>query len=239
MGFNFDGGLASKLTIGANGKYDIDIHIQGIAAHAGLRPQEGVSAIAIAGIAIADLQRNGWLGRIERNKESGVSNIGIILGGSATNVVAESAAIKAEVRSHDPGFRRQIVDAYRKAFEDAASSVHNAEGQVGSIQFQAQPFYEAYRLNENEPCIAIAEAAVRSIGGEPIHTVTDGGIDANWINAHGIPMVSLGCGQEKIHTIEETLYLPEFHKACRIALLLATASEEPEVTSVQVSKAVR
>ena len=71
MAFNWDGGAATKLTVGATGGYRIRIEIDGIASHAGVAPERGVSAISIAAVAIADLQQNGWLGLVEKGKQKG------------------------------------------------------------------------------------------------------------------------------------------------------------------------
>ena len=66
--------------------------------------------------------------------------------------------------------------------------------------------------------IAVVEEVMRNLGLEPARAVCNGGLDANWMTARGIPTVTLGCGQENPHTVEERLNLAEFHRACRIAL---------------------
>jgi len=63
---------------------------------------------------------------------------------------------------------------------------------------------------------------VTAVGREPIRAVSNGGLDANWLNAHGIPTVTLGCGQMNVHTTSEMLDLAAYRDACRIALTLAT-----------------
>ena len=78
-----------------------------MASHAGVCPEQGVSAIAIASLAIADLVRGGWHGLVEKGKSRGTSNVGFIHGGEATNVVTDRVTLKAEARSHDPKFRGQ------------------------------------------------------------------------------------------------------------------------------------
>ncbi len=55
--------------------------------------------------------------------------------------------------------------------------------------------------------------------------IANGGLDANWLTARGIPSVTMGCGQRDPHTVKETLDLEDFEGACRIALRLATATE--------------
>ena len=116
LAFNWDGGAADKLTIGATGGYRMDIGIDGLAAHAGAAPEHGISAIAIASLAIADLVREGWHGLVVKGNHSGTSNVGFIHGGEATNVVTDRVDLKAEARSHDPAFRQKIVDAIEAAF---------------------------------------------------------------------------------------------------------------------------
>ena len=86
--------------------------------------------------------------------------------------------------------------------------------------------YEAFRLGDDDPCVVAACAAVRRCEAEPVLAVSNGGLDANWLAARGIPLrFPLGCGQENVHTASERLDFVEFRRACRIALLLATSPE--------------
>ena len=118
-----------KLTIGATGALPhSEITIHGIASHAGGAPEQGVSAITIAGLAIADLSRNGWLGDVRRGHRSRHQQYRHNSGGAATNVVTDRVEIKAEARSHDPTFRRQIREAIEQAFRNAAGEVRNITG---------------------------------------------------------------------------------------------------------------
>lgn len=220
--FNFDGGSSEKITIGATGGYRMTIRIHGIASHAGNAPEKGASAITIAAMAIADLHRAGWLGRIVKDEGSGTSNVGVIEGGEATNVVTPHVTLRAEARSHDRAFRRVIVRTIAESFRRAAREVETSEGQRGSVQIQGRLDYEAFRLAPESPAVQAAEAAVRAVGGVPRLAVSNGGLDANWMTARGIPTVSLGCGQVNPHTTAERLQLPEFQRACRVALHLAT-----------------
>jgi tripeptide aminopeptidase len=222
LAFNFDGGAAEKVTLGATGGYRMDIEIRGIAAHAGVVPEQGVSAIAIAALAIADLHNEGWHGKIEKNGHMGTSNIGVIHGGEATNVVTPLVELRAEARSHNPAFRKRIIRAIEKAFTQAAKKVRNSKRQTGEVAFSGQLDYEAFRLDSEEPSVQMAETVIRNLGLTPQRAISNGGLDANWLSVRGIPTVSLGCGQENAHTPAERLNLPEFHKACRIALNLAT-----------------
>ncbi len=225
LAFNWDGGSAEKLTVGATGAYRLEITVHGIASHAGGAPEQGVSAIAIAGLAIAELQQAGWLGDVRKGASRGTSNIGVIHGGAATNVVTDCVELKAEARSHDPVFRRAIRDAIIEAFKKAAGQVRSITGAAGKVSCESRQDYESFRLPDDDPSIAAAGAAVAATGGKPFHFVSNGGLDANWLTARGIPTVTLGCGQLNAHMVTEQLDLAEFRRACRVALRLATASE--------------
>jgi tripeptide aminopeptidase len=201
------------------------VTIDGVASHAGGHPEDGISAIAVASLAIADLAENGWHGLIEKGRNRGTSNVGIIQGGDATNVVTPKLTLNAEARSHDPKFRKRIVAEFQKAFQRAAKSLRNTAKDTATIHFDAQLKYEAFVLSENEPCVQTALAAVRSVGLEPGTRISNGGLDANWMVAHGIPTVTLGCGQQDIHTVNEALHVESYLQACRIGLQLATGSD--------------
>lgn len=222
LAFNFDGGPAGRVTIGATGGYRMDIRISGLASHAGVAPEKGVSAITIAGCAIAELHRDGWLGRVEKGDRRGTSNIGVIHAGDATNVVTPEAHLRAEARSHDPRFRERIVQAIERAFRRAAKAVRNSERKCGQAVIEGRLDYEAFRLSSDDPSLAAAEDALRRMGLSPVRNISNGGLDANWMTAHGIPTVTMGCGQENMHTTAERLHLGEFEQACRVAWQLAT-----------------
>ncbi|MCA9246038.1 MAG: M20/M25/M40 family metallo-hydrolase [Planctomycetales bacterium] len=221
LAFNFDGGAPEKLTIGATGGYRMSIKIHGRASHAGVAPEEGVSAIVIAAVAIADLQKEGWLGLVEKPEGTGTSNVGVIRGGEATNVVTDLVHVRAEARSHDARFRRRIVREIEHAFQNAARRVRSVSGRKGTVEVEGQLDYESYLLPRDTPCLDVAQRAAEAEGLQPSLAVADGGLDANWMNAHGIPTVSLGCGQKNIHTVDETLNLVQFEQACRIAVRVA------------------
>jgi tripeptide aminopeptidase len=221
LAFNFDGGPAAKLSIGATGGYRMDIAVEGLASHAGGAPEQGVSAIAIASLAVADLTRGGWHGLIEKDGTRGSSNVGVIQGGAATNVVCDRVEIKAEARSHDKKFRERIVGEIHAAFDRAAAEVASASGRKGRVQIEGRLDYEAFKLADNEPCLLAAEGAVRDAGAQPVRAISNGGLDANWLTAHGIPTVTLGAGQISPHTLGEALDVAEFQLACRIGTRLA------------------
>ena len=74
-----------------------------------------------------------------------------------------------------------------------------------------------------EQAAALSRRGV-TVGRTPVPHVTNGGLDGNWLTARGLPTVTLGCGQENVHTVNEALDIEEFQDACRIGLCLATQS---------------
>lgn len=221
--FNFDGGVVDKLTCGAIGGERMTIKVHGIAAHAGVSPQSGASAIVMASKAIASLHENGWLGLIDKpGLGVGTANVGVFHGGDATNVITPLVVMRAEARSHDAAMRQRIVGEIEKAFEIAAAGVSNDAGQTGRIEFESRVEYESFALPDDDPSVLAGEAAVKAVGRSPYRNISNGGLDANWLFRHGIRAVTLGCGQKNIHTIDERLSIADYLDACRVALHLIT-----------------
>jgi len=228
MGFNFDGRSASDITIGAVGADRWEVDVVGKASHAGVYPERGVSASMVAALAMADVYDGGWFGKVVKDGREGTSNVGPIgdgdgkAAGQATNVVTDFVHIKGESRSHDPKFFREITAAYKSAFVAAGCRVADHEGRGAKVKFTSRTDYHPFRLKEDAPVVKRAIAAAKSIGREPVTRVTNGGLDANWIVKHGIPTVTLGAGQNDIHTVQEWVDVPEFLEGCRMAVALAT-----------------
>ncbi len=225
LAFNWDGGGWNDLTVGANGGYRFEVTLTGRASHAGIDPAGGISAITIAGVAIAQLHHDGWLGLIDKNGRQGTSNIGSLLAQGSTNVVVDRARVIGEIRSHDPEFRKEILAAFAQAFEHAAQTVRASDGTSGGQQFQAELQYESFRIAEDAPSVELARQVLRTLDTEPNLRVTNGGLDANEMTAHGLPTVSLGCGQYNVHTVAETVQRHGFRQACRAARRLATCED--------------
>lgn len=224
IAINFDGGTVEKLTVGATGGERMTIDLFGKATHAGVAPEEGINAATIFSLAAADLHANGWLGRINRDGGAGTSNIGVVQGGEATNVVMPHLQVRAEARSHDSGMRTKIVEAYQNAFRDAVGKVTALDGTTGRVDFTSRVDYDSFKLGDGCPSVELARKAIQSIGRTPYEEVAGGGLDANWLFCHGIEAVTLGCGQKNIHTVNETLVIDDYLDACRIALKIASGS---------------
>lgn len=220
--FNWDGRDPAGLVIGAVGANYLSIDVNGIASHAGVHPEDGVNAAVVASVALADLQQNGWHGLVEKGKQTGTSNLGVIEGGAATNVVMPECRLLAEARSHQRKFRDRITSEFEKAFAKAVQSVTTANGRTGSFTMTEDSRYEAFRIKPSDACVKMAMQALKSLNLNAHTIIGNGGLDANWLTAHGFPTVTMGCGQHNIHTVDEFLDLNEYLKACDVALKLAS-----------------
>src|SRR5258708_667237 len=229
LSFNFDGGRPAKLTIGSIGADRLDIEVTGISSHAGLHPEKGASAVVAAGKAIADLHDRGLLGAISYRNTRLTTNMGIVAGGTAVNVVPERVMLKAEVRGQDRELRASLANVFKSAFEEAAVAVRNVDKQAARSDTRFRTDYEAFLLADSEPCVLEAERAIRWAGLTPFRAVANGGTEPNWLLFHGITTVSLGAGQVAAHSLEEGVNIEEYEKACLIALRLATVTSKKGV----------
>jgi len=230
MAFNYDGGSASNVVIGAVGADRWEVEIFGRASHAGVAPERGISATMILALALADVKAGGWFGKVVKGKKQGTSNVGPVTGGEgrpagdATNVVTDYVHVRGECRSHDGKFFKEITKAYKAAFEKAAKAVKNSDGKSGRVKFKAQTDYYPFRQKDTLPVVKRAVAAVTANGGTPNIRAANGGLDANWMVRHGIPTVTFGAGQNEPHTIDEWINLDEYERACALAVRLATTA---------------
>ena len=228
MCFNVDGRLAAELIIGAVGQENWDVEIRGKASHAGVAPEKGISATLVAAVALTEAHRGGWFGKVIKPDGTGTSNPGVFGGkdgkaaGDATNVVTDYVHIKGEARSPDAAFAAAIAKAYREAFAKAQAEVKDAGGETAEVKFTNQPAYPPFKLAEDGPVLRRAKRAAESLGLKPTTIFSNGGLDANWFDKHGVPTVTIGSGQYEIHTIKEYLDLAEFANGCRLAVALAT-----------------
>ncbi len=231
MCINVDGQLASDLIIGAVGQENWEAEIRGRASHAGVAPEKGISATLVAAIALVEAQKAGWFGKVVRPEGRGTSNVGIFGGkdgkpaGDATNVVTDYAFIKGEARSPDAAFARKIAEGYGDAFAVAKGQVKDHEGETSTVAFRHQTAYPPFKLAEDSPVVERAVKALEILGIEANRLFSNGGLDANWLDKHGIPTVTIGAGQAEIHTVKEYVNLGEYEKGCRLGILMATLQE--------------
>ncbi len=222
VAFNMDSGEPARFVRGAIGAVRWEVALRGISSHAGLHPEDGVSAIVIAAKALADLAANGWTGKIVKGRREGRSNTGHIRGGEATNQVADACLVRGECRSHDLRFLDEIVKAHRRAFVRAAASVRNARGQAGRADFRVEGDYRPFVLKEDHPLVQFAFEAARAAGLKPTTDISNGGLDANPLNENGIPTLTFGAGMHGAHSLSEYADVKEYLGGCRLAVVLAT-----------------
>ena len=228
MCFNVDGKLAAELITGAVGQQNWEVEIRGKASHAGVAPEQGISATLVAATALVEAQRGGWFGKVVKPDGIGTSNPGIFGGkngkaaGDATNVVTDYVYIKGEARSAEEKFASAIVAGYRDAFAKAGAMVKDAAGETAEVKFSAQPSYPAFNIAKDAPVLMHAKRSAESIGLKPTTVFSNGGLDANWFVKHGLPTVTIGSGQYEIHTVKEYVDMAEFANGCRLAVALAT-----------------
>jgi tripeptide aminopeptidase len=231
MCVNVDGQLASDLIIGAVGQENWEVEIKGRASHAGVAPEKGISATLVGAIALAEAQNAGWFGKVVKPDGRGTSNVGIFGGkdgkpaGDATNVVTDYAFIKGEARSPEAAFATKIAKGYGDAFAKAKEQVKDHEGDTAEVAFRHQTAYPPFKLAEDSPVVKRAIKALEMLGIKANCLFSNGGLDANWLDKHGIPTITIGAGQAEIHTIKEYVNLAEYEKGCRLGILMATLEE--------------
>ena len=205
--FVFDsGGDIGGIVLEAPSQLTMELFVKGKAAHAGMEPEKGVSAIRVLSEIITRMPH----GRIDRHT---TSNAGIISGGKATNIVAENAYCKLEVRSIKPDRLRSTEARIRKIAKETAAS----RGARVSITRNLE--YSGFSLRENSPVVRMAADAVRRIG-KPRDTRVPGRQRTNIINRAGIKAVNLAIGMRAVHTTGEYIYIRDIVSGARLVLAL-------------------
>lgn len=181
---------------------------KGRAAHAGLEPEKGLSAIRVASKAIAGMPH---FGRIDPESSS---NIGLIDGGLARNIVADTCGIEGEVRS----LKEEKIERYTQ--EILAFFKQTAANEGGDVEIEVERMYPGYHLTESDDIIKILKEAAQKAN-LPLHLhPTGGGSDTNIINGKGIPAVDVSVGMSKVHSTSEFIRISDMEKACRFLIAI-------------------
>jgi len=191
----------------------LEVSFHGRAAHSGIAPEEGRSAIVAAARAIADFR----LGRLD---EETTANVGTIHGGTGGNIVPEHCRFTAEVRSHDEGKLADVVQEMMDTIAFAAAAVEC------EVETKVDRSFQGYRLKQDEPAVRLAVAALERAGYEPRFTLGGGGADANVFNERGLACVNIANGMAKIHTPEEEIAVADLEGMVEVTLALVDCARE-------------
>ena len=213
-GYVYDhAGPVGEVILGAPYQRKLDVQFHGRAAHAGMFPEEGRSAIAAAARAIADLR----LGRLD---DETTANVGQIEGGTARNVVPEHCRFVAEARSHD---ERKLANVVQEMLETVTFAATLADCEV---ETQVEGSARGYRFRRDDLPVRIAADALARSGREPSYILSGGGADANVFNERGLQCVNLANGMTDIHTPDERIAVADLEAMVDVTLaLLAVAAE--------------
>jgi len=208
LGFALDSnGQIGDIATAAPTQAKISLVIRGKSAHAGVNPEDGISAIEVASKAISLMK----LGRIDHET---TANIGKIEGGGPTNVVCDYVKIDAEARSIVQEKLDRQVASMREAAETAAKEYGAA------AEFESRIVYPAFGFGEDEEVVRIAKAAIAAIGEKPRTFSSGGGSDANVFNGKGVPTVNLAVGYKDIHTTKERIKADDLVKVSELVVAI-------------------
>jgi tripeptide aminopeptidase len=202
-----------EIILGAPHMKGIDARFRGRAAHSGMFPEEGRSAIAAAARAIADLR----LGRLD---EETTANVGRIEGGSARNVVPEECSFLAEARAHDEA---KLADLVQEMLDSIAFAASLAECEAETTLIDHA---RGYRFRKDDLPVRLAVQALERTGRDARYILSGGGADANVFNARGLACLNLANGMANIHTPDEEIAVNDLEGMVEVTLALIDAARE-------------
>jgi tripeptide aminopeptidase len=209
-----DSSLSSQLVTAAPSSDHFSFTVHGLEAHAGMSPENGISAVRVAAEAISAMP----IGRVDAQT---TTNVVIAPGPTATNVVPNLCIVRGEARSLRDERLDEVMRSIRAAFTDAAARATitlGGELRRAWIEEQCEREYHGFRIPSDAPTVQLVMRAARRLGAT-VETVTiGGGSDANVFNKRGITSVNLGTGMRDIHTVNEWIDLEDFYRSAEIVL---------------------
>jgi tripeptide aminopeptidase len=193
--------------LGAPFSQSLEVTFHGRAAHSGMHPDEGRSAIAAAARAIAEMR----LGRVD---DISTANVGTISGGTATNIVPEWCTFVAEARSHDERRLAELIQEMQDAITFAAGITEC------DVETKTRKSYRGYRFTRSDRAVALAAAALERCGHAVTYELSGGAADANVFNEHGFQCVNLANGMSHIHTPDEHIAVADLEAMVDVTLAL-------------------
>ncbi len=212
-GFLLDNDTLDTIVIGGPSYFAIDVAITGRAAHAGMEPEKGISAIVAAAKAISALR----LGRLD---EETTANVGVIEGGIIRNGVPDRASFLAECRS----LTHEKADALAKEMVEIIEREVRAIG--AEVQIEVNNLCRAVDIPEDSWTVEIAKKALKTAGVDATTTFITGFTDASIYNNEGIEMAVVGIGARLEHSTEEHIYVADMEKALTMVVELLRLSAE-------------
>jgi tripeptide aminopeptidase len=204
-----------EVILGAPFSRAMQVRFHGRAAHSGMYPEEGRSAIAAAARAISDLR----LGRVD---EETTANVGIIQGGTAGNIIPEWCSLDAEARSHDEQKLEELVQEMVDAFAFAAG-LEDCE-----VETKISKSYKGYRFKTEDQVVRIAHTALERSGYAPTYALSGGAADANVFNERGLACLNLANGMQDIHTSDERITVEDLEGMVEVTLALVDVARDAD-----------
>jgi tripeptide aminopeptidase len=201
--------------LGAPYSQAMQVRFHGRAAHSGMYPEEGRSAVVAAARAIADLR----LGRVD---EETTANVGTIQGGTAGNIVPEWCTLEAEARSHDERKLGTLVQEMLDSFSFAAG-LEDCE-----VETKVSKSYRGYRFKRDDEVVRIAHAALERTGYTPSYGLSGGAADANIFNERGLACLNLANGMQDIHTPDERITVDDLEGMVEVTLALVDVARDAD-----------
>jgi tripeptide aminopeptidase len=190
------------------------VTVEGLAAHAGICPEQGISAIRVASEAIAGMK----LGRLDAET---TANLGVIQGGLSSNIVPQRVMLRGETRSHDPAKLAAQTKHMQSRFEKAAARHSVRVGRrrhQARVEVQVERQYDQLKISDRAAIVYLVSSAAKAIGRTCKTRATGGGSDANIFAARGLEVANLACGMREIHTLNEWVDLRDLVFTAQLVL---------------------
>ncbi len=217
-GYALDSTGNNHVVIGAPAANKIKVEIKGMAAHAGLCPEAGINALALAAQALTMIR----MGRLD---EESTCNFGMIQGGVATNIIPEQVVLRGEVRSHSreklARYTEEIFKTFQKIVADWQGNPETGDNRP-SVVIDIVDDYPPLAIAEDAPVLLRIKKAAGACNKKLRYIVAGGGSDANIFNGVGLPTAIVASGMNKVHTVNEQLDLNDLVNLTELLFALAT-----------------
>ncbi len=218
MGYALDSTGVDVVITEAPAAQEFQATLIGLAAHAGLHPEQGISALQLAAQALVRLN----LGRLD---SLSTANVGLISGGTATNIIPDRVFLRGEVRSHSNKLLNQYVADIHNVFQDVVDCRPHVQGltRVPGLEFDFFEQYPRMRLAADAPALHRIRCAAGSLSRKISFIRAGGGSDANILNQSGLNTAILGIGMTDVHSTHESIHLQDMARTVELVISLLTS----------------